>query len=445
MALKDSWVDKKDEVDYILAKDINAVAHGVIDIEENLPKTIEEKLGEAKESGEFDGKDGLSAYELAIKNGTTTAKSEAEWLSSLKGDKGDKGDTGNTPDLLYNYLDEGAVVMPETSIAFDASGRWHTTDRYDITVGKEYVVMWNGEKCLCTAQNSILVGAKFIIYYNTVVNDDASTMIVDRTGAAKNATVAILEADYKIDPKYIPNMYYTEKRNDVEILPTSTAIDTGNAIMGELYVVGSPITLIEGCTYKVIYNGVEYESVASMISIPSIGWGIGLGDVDTLTTGTPSGTYPFVLATADVISAQGATAAVIPLNGSTNVTVSIIANDEIVHGVPEKYLPKSVLLDIDKISGGVLFEPEQSYNYEIEYLPHIMKQAEKAGYLDIKISLKVWDLSGNGFGTGVKIYRVPVPPKFNYHSFTVVDMRTIAVFSFSRDDLFIGISVTRIQ
>lgn len=38
--------------------------------------------------------DGLSAYELALKNGTTTAKSEAEWLASLKGTDGRDGVDG---------------------------------------------------------------------------------------------------------------------------------------------------------------------------------------------------------------------------------------------------------------------------------------------------------------------------------------------------------------
>ena len=40
------------------------------------------------------GKDGDSAYEIAVKNGYTGT--ETEWLASLKGDKGDKGDTGAT-------------------------------------------------------------------------------------------------------------------------------------------------------------------------------------------------------------------------------------------------------------------------------------------------------------------------------------------------------------
>ena len=40
------------------------------------------------------GKNGASAYELAVKNGYTGT--ETEWLASLKGDKVDKGDSEAT-------------------------------------------------------------------------------------------------------------------------------------------------------------------------------------------------------------------------------------------------------------------------------------------------------------------------------------------------------------
>ena len=41
----------------------------------------------------LDGAQGKSAYEIAVETGLTTAKSESEWIKSLKGEKGDKGDT----------------------------------------------------------------------------------------------------------------------------------------------------------------------------------------------------------------------------------------------------------------------------------------------------------------------------------------------------------------
>ena len=58
------------------------------------------------------GKDGASAYELAIKNGF--AGSEAEWIESLKGEKGDKGDMPNV-DQVYN----STSANPQSGIALE--------------------------------------------------------------------------------------------------------------------------------------------------------------------------------------------------------------------------------------------------------------------------------------------------------------------------------------
>lgn len=47
------------------------------------------------------GKDGKSAYEIAVKNGFEGT--EEEWLASLKGDKGDQGERGLTPSVSLRY------------------------------------------------------------------------------------------------------------------------------------------------------------------------------------------------------------------------------------------------------------------------------------------------------------------------------------------------------
>ena len=54
-------------------------------------ETVKGEKGDKGDTGE-NGKDGLSAYEIAKKDGFTGT--EAQWLESLKGAKGDKGDTG---------------------------------------------------------------------------------------------------------------------------------------------------------------------------------------------------------------------------------------------------------------------------------------------------------------------------------------------------------------
>jgi hypothetical protein len=68
-------------------------------------------------------KDGLSAYELAVKNGFKGT--EPEWLNSLKGDRGDKGDGINHVDSLNDITEEGLYgvngeVYVAKSVEWDA-------------------------------------------------------------------------------------------------------------------------------------------------------------------------------------------------------------------------------------------------------------------------------------------------------------------------------------
>jgi hypothetical protein len=62
---------------------------------DKLPEAINTALAQAKESGEFNGKDGVSATHSW--NGTTLTVTSASGSSSadLKGPKGDKGETGS--------------------------------------------------------------------------------------------------------------------------------------------------------------------------------------------------------------------------------------------------------------------------------------------------------------------------------------------------------------
>lgn len=292
----------------------------------------------------------------------------------------------------------GDTIVPKTSLTLTAFGdntRTYIHSDVEIKVGETYIVNWEGTKYTCIGQkinNNLLLGdgsvwglsatgEPFTIrYFNPVTNTPDNLEIVSRymtedilalaTATIEITTLQTVNPKYipdmyyeengvvhkidkkflpddigggggdpggTIDPTRIPDMYYTEERQDVEILPTSTAIDTGSSIMGELYVVGNPITLVEGKTYKVTYNGVEYECVAIAGEVQGES-SILLGDVAVLETGTPSGAYPFVIATNDYMVSLGACAAVIPLNGSTSVTVSIVGYGEEIHHLPSKYI-----------------------------------------------------------------------------------------------------------
>ena len=64
-----------------------------------------------------DGKDGKSAYQIAVEQGF--AGSEAAWLASLKGEKGDKGDAGaggsgdSALQLRIDALEQVLAKMPK--------------------------------------------------------------------------------------------------------------------------------------------------------------------------------------------------------------------------------------------------------------------------------------------------------------------------------------------
>ena len=63
------------------------------DLYQQLIAKIDEKIASVHDGADGkDGVDGASAYEIAVENGYTGT--EAEWLSSLKGEKGDTGEQG---------------------------------------------------------------------------------------------------------------------------------------------------------------------------------------------------------------------------------------------------------------------------------------------------------------------------------------------------------------
>lgn len=144
MALKDTWVDKKDGVDINSADDINEVAHAVIELEKNgggggiaveadptvpdwakqpnkptytasevgavsqteLEGAVDTALAQAKASGEFDGADGKSAYQYAKDGGYTGTEAEfAAKLAFLMGYS------------VFGYVDENNTIVLNGNLA----------------------------------------------------------------------------------------------------------------------------------------------------------------------------------------------------------------------------------------------------------------------------------------------------------------------------------------
>lgn len=93
MALKDTWVDKKDGVDINSADDINEVAHAVIELEEN-------GVGGTGITAKVETVEGGAKVTVTDENGTTTA-------TVTNGKDGEPGDPGVSPTVSVTSITGG--------------------------------------------------------------------------------------------------------------------------------------------------------------------------------------------------------------------------------------------------------------------------------------------------------------------------------------------------
>lgn len=85
-------MNNSDEVIEIYADVLEQWEQKLIDAGKGSEEQINAALAKAKESGDFDGEDGKSAYQIWLDAGN--AGDEVVFLASLKGEKGDTGDNG---------------------------------------------------------------------------------------------------------------------------------------------------------------------------------------------------------------------------------------------------------------------------------------------------------------------------------------------------------------
>lgn len=124
--------------------------------------------------------------------------------------------------------------------------------------------------------------------------------------------------------------FYTEGGGSVELMPETQAIDTGD---GTFVIPENVPQLTVGETYTVKYNGAVYECVAQDASALVTG-GICIGNGTSL--GLSGNNEPF----AAVIGEEDGQLImmILPLDGATEVTISISQGGEIIHKLDNKYL-----------------------------------------------------------------------------------------------------------
>lgn len=128
-------------------------------------------------AGSGGGADGLSAYEIAVKNGFEG--SEEEWLKSLKAEitEEDKAEIIKAVDEAHAHR---CIQIYGEKTVFDLSGAYEMNPNYyansftGIFVpeeGKQYAVNWNGKIYICTAKRDAEYGVETYVIRNEEVED----------------------------------------------------------------------------------------------------------------------------------------------------------------------------------------------------------------------------------------------------------------------------------
>lgn len=201
-----------------------------------------------------------------------------------------------------------------------------------------------------------LNGDTSVVLPKPVTNVDYYLYNLCMKGGTGGGGVSV-QSDYSqndsTQPDYIKNRPFYSEMGEGEILPETTfeAVNKSTIL--------PYIPLIVGAKYTVKWNGTEYQCEGQLYVVEEASLeGVALGNIGLITGGEQT-TEPFILASADVDGVKGLNA--IPLDGSSNVTLSINGPMEIVHEIDEKYAPSSIKV--------VLFEKLASNeNYQCGYV-----------------------------------------------------------------------------
>lgn len=292
---------------------------------------------------------------LYIKNGS----------KGSKGDKGDKGDPGaaeipeGVPHIGLGFTE----LLEETELEVNSNQRAEIKNRLlGLIEGETYIVTWNGVEYEVKGVRPSLLpeyvflgntkeygdpdnGLPFAIhdYPNdgvVIKYDNISFKVFD---GSTNPTVSVKgkgKVIHKLDPMFLPaDVPHIEKGEFVEILPECQPVY--NEDEGIFMITENVPTFELGTTYIVNWNGVEYESVAKDLSALAPG-AVLLGNGATI--GLDDTGEPYGMMIVDM--GEGLMISIMSLDGSTNITLSISKQDEILHKINPRLLPDGVLSDI---------------------------------------------------------------------------------------------------
>ena len=264
--------------------------------------------------------------------------------------------------LTFDYMPEGyptksvqtTTLMEEQEVAFEFSKEEGVyialvTNAFKIVDGQTYTVNWDGTEYICVpslADVGLIIGnlsiagmgddtgEPFIYVCNTdgifgTLDTSASHTISVKTTAK---TVTPMTFDY------MPEGYPTKSVRTVTLMKEQ---QVAFALIEEVGVYMAQITnafeVVEGQTYTVNWDGIEYECVGFFIKPNSE-----IGNLSIVGEGSDTG-EPFVYG----YNAQQHTGMLATLATAASHTISVKTTAEIVTPIDEKYLPENLATKAD--------------------------------------------------------------------------------------------------
>lgn len=253
----------------------------------------------------------------------------------------------------WKDLGEGfgeGVLLEETTLTEQST---QIDKELGLVVETVYTVNWNGTEYTPTAVDaSAMVGVTGAVvlgmsskYPFTILAKPGNGVSISIDSGSEPVTVSISGLGNTIIPipgKYLPKgTPWIEEGGMVEILPECQPTYDGE----EIYLLSeSALPLIAGETYVVNWNGVEYSCVAQDAGAISGGEvnGVFLGNCAEF--GLPDTGEPFVVLVTDGFSAA------MPLDGTTELTISIVGGGTTIHKIDNRCLPDTMLVSVDLIN-----------------------------------------------------------------------------------------------
>lgn len=165
--------------------------------------------------------------------------------------------------------------------------------------------------------------------------------------ASVGQTIVVEEVDADGKPTKWKAAEFQERTHwtetvEAEVIPeTNLSYDAS----GSCFVYPTVISVYGGETYRIVWNGVEYECVCQEVLGDGV-TGFVLGNFGAMTGGDDTG-EPFVILVPP--DEEGAAVNVYSLDGSESVTISIIGKTDIVHQIDRKYIVDNLNASEDRM------------------------------------------------------------------------------------------------